>query len=371
MIGAFTINSFYFLLEGAGQTLLLSLIAFIGGGIGGLLVALARTAPVGFVARRRRRLHRYFSGYAVADAALRHVFRRGLPRLQHQRLDRRINRPDAERERLLRRDLARRHRGGAERRRARRAPALGLRYVNRMRYVVLPQAFKLSLAPTVGYLVQIIKGTSLAAIIGFAELMRAGQIVSNTTYKPLLVYGIVGALYFIICWPLSLLSDLLERRLSVAPLRSLERWYGRKEDDWSSASYDDEPTSVSICRGEPGPRSQFWAPFRLPLRKRSISIKKKGVIVIGVQADQIPWGSIDANGQNIGYDVDVANLIGEDMGVKVQLERVTVPTPHRATRHGKSRCACRRYGHVSGSRQGRAVHEAVFRRRHPGDRQEG
>ena len=94
--------------------------------------------------------------------------------------------------------------------------ALGLRYVNRMRYVVLPQAFKLSLAPTVGYLVQIIKGTSLAAIIGFAELMRAGQIVSNTTYKPLLVYGIVGALYFIICWPLSLLSDLLERRLSVA-----------------------------------------------------------------------------------------------------------------------------------------------------------
>ena len=47
--------------------------------------------------------------------------------------------------------------------------------------------------------------------------------------------------------------------------------------------------------------------------------------MIGVQADQIPWGSIDANGQNIGYDVDVANLIGEDMGVKVQLERVTVP----------------------------------------------
>lgn len=55
------------------------------------------------------------------------------------------------------------------------------------------------------------------------------------------------------------------------------------------------------------------------------SIKKKGVIVIGVQADQIPWGFIGANGQNIGYDVDVANLIGEDMGVKVQFERVTVP----------------------------------------------
>lgn len=54
-------------------------------------------------------------------------------------------------------------------------------------------------------------------------------------------------------------------------------------------------------------------------------IKKKGVVVVGVQADQLPWGFIDANGQNAGYDVDVANLIAKDMGVKVQLERVTVP----------------------------------------------
>ncbi len=55
------------------------------------------------------------------------------------------------------------------------------------------------------------------------------------------------------------------------------------------------------------------------------SIKQKGTIVIGVQADQIPWGFIDTNGQNAGYDVDVANLIAQDMGVKVQFERVTVP----------------------------------------------
>jgi polar amino acid transport system substrate-binding protein len=54
-------------------------------------------------------------------------------------------------------------------------------------------------------------------------------------------------------------------------------------------------------------------------------IKKKGVVVVGVQADQLPWGFIDANGQNAGYDVDVANLIAKDMGVKVQFERVTVP----------------------------------------------
>ncbi len=215
MIGAFTINSFYFLLEGAGQTLLLSLIAFIGGGIGGLLVALARTGPIGFlrgvvavyidIFQGTPLLMQLFVTYfgviflgfnisawtAVsigltlnASAFLGEIWRGGIEAV-----------PKGQSE------------AGA---------ALGLRYVNRMRYVVLPQALKLSLAPTVGYLVQIIKGTSLAAIIGFAELMRAGQIVSNTTYKPLLVYGIVGALYFIICWPLSLLSDSLERKLSVA-----------------------------------------------------------------------------------------------------------------------------------------------------------
>lgn len=64
----------------------------------------------------------------------------------------------------------------------------------------------------------------------------------------------------------------------------------------------------------------------VPAAAQSVDqLKQKGVIVIGVQADQIPWGFIDAEGKNAGYDVDVAKLIGEDMGVKVQFERVTVP----------------------------------------------
>ena len=65
------------------------------------------------------------------------------------------------------------------------AEALSLHYVARMRDVVLPQAFKIALAPTVGYVVQIIKGTSLAAIIGFTEITRAGQIINNATFQPL------------------------------------------------------------------------------------------------------------------------------------------------------------------------------------------
>jgi len=66
--------------------------------------------------------------------------------------------------------------------------------------------------------VQLIKSTSLTAIIGFTELTRAGQIINNATFKPFLVFGIVAALYFVMCWPLSLLSGHLERRYA-APAR--------------------------------------------------------------------------------------------------------------------------------------------------------
>lgn len=47
-------------------------------------------------------------------------------------------------------------------------------------------------------------------------------------------------------------------------------------------------------------------------------IKKAGVIRIGVMGEQAPWGSIEASGQNVGYDVDVGRLIGEELGVKVE-----------------------------------------------------
>ena len=96
------------------------------------------------------------------------------------------------------------------------AKALSLGYVSRMRDVILPQAIKISLPATIGFLVQLIKGTSLAAIVGFTELARAGTIISNQTFKPLLVFGAVGALYFLICWPLSLYGGRLERRLAAA-----------------------------------------------------------------------------------------------------------------------------------------------------------
>src|SRR5215467_8048445 len=96
------------------------------------------------------------------------------------------------------------------------AKALSLGYVSRMKDVILPQAIRISLPATIGFLVQLIKGTSLAAIVGFTELARAGNIVSNQTFKPLLVYAVVGVMYFAICWPLSLCGMRLERRFALS-----------------------------------------------------------------------------------------------------------------------------------------------------------
>jgi polar amino acid transport system permease protein len=92
------------------------------------------------------------------------------------------------------------------------ADSLSLSYRDRMRDVILPQAVRIAVAPTVGYMVQIIKGTSLAAIIGFTEVTRAGQIINNATFQPLLVFSAVAVIYFALCWPLSLLAAAIERR---------------------------------------------------------------------------------------------------------------------------------------------------------------
>jgi polar amino acid transport system permease protein len=94
--------------------------------------------------------------------------------------------------------------------------SLGLSYVDQMRYVIVPQAARIAVAPTTGFLVQIIKGTALASIIGFVELTKAGTIINNATFEPFLVYGFVALFYFALCYPISLLSASLERRLDAA-----------------------------------------------------------------------------------------------------------------------------------------------------------
>ena len=92
--------------------------------------------------------------------------------------------------------------------------ALGLTRWRQLRLVVLPQAFAIAIPPTVGFLVQLIKNTSLASVIGVVELSREAQLVNGATFAPFLVYGCVCVLYFVLCYPLTAWSRMLEARLA-------------------------------------------------------------------------------------------------------------------------------------------------------------
>ena len=93
------------------------------------------------------------------------------------------------------------------------ADSLALSFGEKMRHVIGPQALRLAVAPTVGFLVQVIKGTALASVIGFAELMKTGTLITNATFRPFTVYACVALLYFALCWPISATSRKLERKL--------------------------------------------------------------------------------------------------------------------------------------------------------------
>jgi polar amino acid transport system permease protein len=72
--------------------------------------------------------------------------------------------------------------------------SLALSFGQQFRYVILPQARRIAIAPTVGFLVQVVKATALASVIGFVELTKAGGLIANVSYEPLLTYGCVALL---------------------------------------------------------------------------------------------------------------------------------------------------------------------------------
>jgi polar amino acid transport system permease protein len=218
MTGGFGFGEFTFLLSGMLWTVLLSIVAFVGGAVVGLAVALGRVSS-------RRWLRTAVSGYVAVfqgTPLLMQLFcvyyGLGLAGIQLPAwlavaIAFTLN-ASAFLGDIWRGCIQALPRGQAE-----AASALGLHYFDRMRDVVLPQALRIAQPATVGYAVQLIKGTSLAAIVGFIELTRAGQIVSNQTFEPILIFGIVGGIYFVLCWPLSLYSARLERRFTAAGTR--------------------------------------------------------------------------------------------------------------------------------------------------------
>lgn len=92
------------------------------------------------------------------------------------------------------------------------AASLGLGRWQELRLVILPQAFRISLAPTVGFLVQLIKATALASILGFEELVRTADVLNNATFEPFRVYGLVAVIYFVLCFPLTRFAKWIETR---------------------------------------------------------------------------------------------------------------------------------------------------------------
>ena len=209
------IGELLFLLKGLQWTLVLSAVAFVTGIISGLGVALVRTSGI----RPLERVAAWYIGLFQGTPLLMQLFvvYFGLA-LIGLKLDAWIAvaigftlHASAYLGEIWRGSIEAVPKGQTE-----AANALSLSYASRMVDVVLPQAFRISLPATIGFLVQLIKGTSLASIVGFTELARAGSMVSNLTFKPILVFGIVGLMYFAICWPLSLYGTWLERKFAAA-----------------------------------------------------------------------------------------------------------------------------------------------------------
>ena len=203
MTRTFGLAEFLLILAAVRWTILLSVVAFVGGGILGFVVAILRThrsrilriLTAGYIQAFQgtpvlMQLFLFYYGFAVlfdvqidawpavalaftlySGAFLGEIWRgsiEAIPKTQWEA-----------------------------------SACLSLGYFQQLRFVILPQAMRISIPPTVGFLVQLVKGTSIAAIVGFVELTRAGQLMVNVTFQPMVIYPLVAAIYFAMCWPLS------------------------------------------------------------------------------------------------------------------------------------------------------------------------
>ncbi len=211
--GGLTLLHLQFLLIGAAWTVCLSLIAFVGGGIAGGAIALARISPIKAVRWLAIAwiqliqgtpllvvLFVCYFGLSIVGFELPGLVAAGIAMVVY-----------------VSAYLGEIWRGCIEsvpRTQWEAAECLALTRTQRMRLVILPQAIRIATPPTVGFMVQIVKNTSLASIVGFVELVRAGQLINNSIFQPFSVYLLIAVMYFAICFPLSVWSRRLEERLN-------------------------------------------------------------------------------------------------------------------------------------------------------------
>lgn len=215
-------NELWFLLMAARWTVALALIAFAGGGVVGLVVAALRVAPF----RPLRWLAAGYIQFFMGTPILIQLF------MAYYGSSFLGFRPDpwvaaavtfslnggAFFGEIFRGSIESVPRGQWE-----ASTALGFRFLPTLRLVILPQAVRLMLPPTVGFMVQIVKTTSVASLIGLTELARAATQVNTVTFQPVLVFGTVCLVYFVLCWPLSLYAGYLERKLLTGQTRGPQK----------------------------------------------------------------------------------------------------------------------------------------------------
>jgi polar amino acid transport system permease protein len=205
-------NELMFLIMATRWTILLALIAFAGGGLIGLIVAALRVAPLPPLRWLAAGYIQFFMGTPILIQLFMAYYGSSLLGF----------RPDP----WLAAALTFSLNGGAffgeifrgsidavPKGQWEASTALGFRFLPTLRLVILPQATRLMLPPTVGFMVQIVKTTSVASLIGLTELARAATQVNTVTFQPVLVFGTVSLIYFMLCWPLSLYAGHLERKL--------------------------------------------------------------------------------------------------------------------------------------------------------------
>ena len=200
------------LLLAARWTVALSLIAFVGGGLVGALLLVARLTRIGWVDRLVGAYVQVFQGTPLLMQLFLAYFGIGLFGIDVSAwvsvtLALTLY-TSAFLTEIWRGCVAAIPKGQWE-----AAQSLSLTFGEQLRHVVVPQALRIAIAPTVGFMVQVIKGTALASVVGFVELTRAGNMISNVTYQPFTVFACVALMYFALCYPISLYAKFLERKV--------------------------------------------------------------------------------------------------------------------------------------------------------------
>lgn len=209
-------NYIYFIIQGAGWTLAISLVAFIGGAVAGGAVALARVSRHAAWRRLAGVYIQIVQGTPLLIVMFLVYF--GLSFIGLNSLPAMIAAGVAMTiySAAFLGEIWQGCIQAVPKTQWEASECLGLDRTQQLLKVVLPQALRIATPPTVGFMVQIVKNTSLASVIGIVELSQAGKLVNNATFQPFLVFGVVAIIYFILCYPLSVLSKGLERRLNVA-----------------------------------------------------------------------------------------------------------------------------------------------------------